>query len=142
MPRGERGSAKPYLRRDIWWIRYSVPGDGKERRESSKSTNKADAVRLLHQRLKQIDDRQIATSKATIHDLLELFLADQLRQGRRSCRTAEGYVRVHLDPAFGKIPAEAFTTRMPAGLRLSGAGSSWGAWRSRRWSIWSHISGC
>ncbi len=27
MPKGERVTAKPYLRGKTWWIRYYVPGD-------------------------------------------------------------------------------------------------------------------
>jgi hypothetical protein len=47
MPKGERGTAKPYLRGKIWWIKYYVRGDVKPRYESSKSTNKNDAAGLL-----------------------------------------------------------------------------------------------
>ena len=69
MAKGERGTAKPYLRGKIWWIRYSVPGEGQERFESSKSTIKNDAIRLLNKRRKEIDDRQITSADATVSDL-------------------------------------------------------------------------
>jgi len=112
MAKGERGTAKPYLRGKIWWIRYSVPGEGQERFESSKSTNKNDAIRLLNQRRKEIDDRQITSTDATVGDLLRLYLEDQGRQKRHSYQQADGYVRLHLEPAFGKIKASALTTKM------------------------------
>ena len=54
MPRGERGASRPYLRGDIWWIRYKVPGEEKERRESSKSTDKKFAMWLLNKRQEEI----------------------------------------------------------------------------------------
>jgi integrase len=112
MARGERGTAKPYLRGEIWWIRYTVPGEGQERFESSKSTNKNDAIRLLNKRRKEIDDRQITSTDATVSDLLRLYLEDQRRQKRHSYQQADGYVRLHLEPAFGKIKVSALTTKM------------------------------
>lgn len=112
MAKGERGTAKPYLRGKIWWIRYSVPGEGQERFESSKSTNKNDAIRLLNKRRKEIDDRQITSTDATVGDLLRLYLEDQKRQKRHSYQQADGYVRLHLEPSFGKIKASALTTKM------------------------------
>src|SRR5450755_4123585 len=112
MAKGERGTAKPYARGGIWWIRYSVPGEPKERRESSKSTNKNDAIRLLNQRRKEIDDRQVTVSDASVDDLLQLYLDEQKRQRCHSFKQAEGYVRLHLRPAFGKIKASALTTKM------------------------------
>jgi len=112
MAKGERGTAKPYLRGKIWWIRYSVPGEGQERFESSKSPSKNDAIRLLNKRRKEIDDRQITSTDATIDDLLRLYLEDQRRQKRHSYQQADGYVRLHLEPAFGKIKASALTTKI------------------------------
>jgi integrase len=105
MPKGERGTSKPYLRGEIWWVRYKVPGEERERFESSKSTNKNDAIRLLNKRRKEIDDRQVTTTDATVGDLLKLYLEDQRRQSRHSFNQAEGYVRLHLEPAFGPIKA-------------------------------------
>ena len=110
MPKGERGTAKPYLRGKIWWIKYYVPGEAQPRYESSKSTTKNGAIRLLNQRRSEIDSRQVSSANATVGDLLRLYLADQLKQGRHSYKQAEGYVRLHLDSAFSKIKASAITT--------------------------------
>src|SRR4029077_17598734 len=112
MPKGERGTARPFLRGKIWWIQYYVPGESKPRRESSESTDKRIANRLLNQRRKEIDDRQITPGDATVGDLLELYLTDQRQQKRSSYRDAEGYVRIHLRPAFGKIKAAGLTSAM------------------------------
>src|SRR5215469_7609505 len=111
MAMGERGTGRPYLRGEIWWIKYYVPGETKPRYESSQSTNKSDAVRLLNQRRREIDNRQVSSANATVSDLLQLYLADQRRQGRHSRKQAEGYVRLHLDPAFGKTKASEITTQ-------------------------------
>lgn len=112
MAKGERGTARPYLRGRIWWIKYYVPGELKPRRESSGSSNKNDAIRLLNQRRAEVDNRKITTGSATVTHLLDLYLADQKKQSRRSYKQAEGYVRLHLSPAFGKIKASAITTQM------------------------------
>jgi hypothetical protein len=111
MPRGERGTAKPYLRGEIWWIKYYVPGEKKPRYESSKSTDKNDAIKLLNQRRSEIDTRQVSSASALVSDLLQLCLADQRKQRRQSYKMAEGYVRLHLEPAFGRSKAAAITTR-------------------------------
>jgi integrase len=107
MPRGERGTSRPYRQcgSKIWWIRYKVPGEPKERRESSESTDKEVARRLLNQRRKEIDERKVSTTDANVSDLLQLYLSDQKRQSRHSYQQAEGYVRLHLKPALGPIQA-------------------------------------
>src|SRR6516165_9184885 len=110
MPKGERGTAKPYLRGKIWWIKYYVPGEPQPRYESSKSTVKSDAIRMLNQRRSEIDIRKISSGKATVGDLLDLYLADQRKQKRHSYKQADGYVRLHLKPAFGKLKASAITS--------------------------------
>ncbi len=79
---------------------------------TSKSTNKSDAIRLLNKRRTEIDDRQITSTDATVGDLLHLYLGDQKRQSRDSYKQADGYVRLHLQPAFGKIKDSALTTKI------------------------------
>ena len=111
MPKGEKGTARPFLRGKIWYIRYRVPGENKDRWESSKSTDKNVAKRLLNERRKNIDDRQVSSTNATVEDLLNLYLADQRRQGRHSYQQADGYVRLHLKPAFGPIKAAKLESR-------------------------------
>lgn len=100
MPKGERGSSKPFRRGEIWWIRYLVPGETKERRESSTSTDKNVALKLLNRRRKEKDDRQVSSADASVADLLQLYLDDQKRQGHHSYKQADGYVRLHLKPAI------------------------------------------
>lgn len=85
----------------IWWIRYKVPGDAHEKFESSKSTNKQDAVRLLNRRRKEIDDRQVTTGEATVGRLLQKHLADSRKQGRKDYRSVEDFVGIRQIPRMG-----------------------------------------
>jgi len=102
MPKGERGSARPYLRGKIYWIKYYV--DGKPKYESSRSEKKSDALKLLNQKRAQIDTGQLPKSDVTVVQLLNLYLADLQRNKRTYYRSAKGYVRLHLIPAFsGKL---------------------------------------
>jgi integrase len=110
MPKGSRGTGKPYLRGSTWWIKYSVPGESKPRYESTNSTNKTDAIRLLNKRRSEIDNRQVTPANVLVSDLLDLYLADQRKQARHSYKQAEGYVRLHLKPAFGEVKASTITT--------------------------------
>ncbi len=110
-PIGEPGTARPYLRGSTWWIKYYVPCEKKPRRESSESSNKKDAIRLLNTRRKEIDDRKVSSTSATVGDLLTLYLSDQKRQKRHSYNSAEGFVRLHLEPAFGPIKASVLQTK-------------------------------
>jgi site-specific recombinase XerC len=110
MPKGERGTSRPYRRGKIWWIRYTVPGEAKERFESSKSPNKADAVKLLNKRRREIDEKTVVPAHAMIGNLLDLYLAD--RKKGKGYRDAETYVRLHLRPAFGKVKVGNVTTSM------------------------------
>jgi integrase len=110
MPKGERGTSRPYLRGKIWWIRYTIPGEKDERFESSKSISKKDATKLLNKRRKEIDDRTIVPAEATIGNLLDLYLVD--KRNTKGYRDAETYVRLHLRPAFGKVRVNGLTTAL------------------------------
>src|SRR3954468_11462646 len=112
MGKGSPGTGKPYLRGRMWWIKYSVPGETTPRYESSNSTNKTDAIRLLNKRRSEIDNRQVTPANVLVSDLLDLYLADQRKQARHSYKQAEDYVRLHLKPAFGKLKATAITTQV------------------------------
>jgi len=54
----------------------------------------------------------VTSGDATVSDLLDLYLADQRKQKRKAYKSAEGFVRLHLRPAFGKINADRLTTQM------------------------------
>jgi integrase len=85
----------------VWWIQYSHRGE--THRESSRSTDRADAVRLLRRRMGEIGQgRRIAPSveRTTFEDLAELLLEDYRANGRRSLRRAEQSL-AHLRAFFG-----------------------------------------
>jgi integrase len=105
MPRGERNTSRPYLRGKIWWIRYSVRGA--EKTESSHSKDKNVAIRLLN--LRRVQAPSISVVNATVNDLLNLYLADK-EKNKSQVAQADGYVRLHLGPAFGKLAADDVTT--------------------------------
>ena len=90
------------LRRSaIWWIRVS--SRGKKLRESSHSTRRADAVRLLNRRLGQmVQGRPIAPSveKTTFSDLERMVLENYRVNGRRSLGRLERSLS-HLRAFFG-----------------------------------------
>ena len=73
----------------FWWCAYYL--HGKEHRESSKSTDRAVAVRLLRRRLKEVGAAQLGAraftgpkaERITAAALLEALRADKLRRGRR-----------------------------------------------------------
>ena len=79
-----RGFGNVYKRKGTryWWIRYSV--HGKPQYESSKSTKKADAVRLLKTRLQEAQWLATAPQRMTMRDLLEDYAADVELRGLRS----------------------------------------------------------
>lgn len=65
----------------------------------------------MRTRLKEIDNRQVTTTDATVSDLLKLYLEDQKRQSRYSYKQSDEYVRLHLNPAFGPIKAAKLTSQ-------------------------------
>jgi len=68
-----------------WWIQHSYRGT--RHRESSHSTRKADAVKLLRRRLKDMDEGALVGSsaeKVTVADLLQLVTDDYQTNSRKS----------------------------------------------------------
>ena len=85
---GERKTAA------TWWVQYSVRG--KRYRESSSSTNRADAVKLLKRRLGEAaEGRPVGRDieKTTFEDLARILLDDYRANGRQSIRRVNGAIR-------------------------------------------------
>jgi hypothetical protein len=80
----------------VWWISYSVKGV--QRKESSHSTNRADAVRLLKKRIKE--EKPAAAARLKFSDLVELVRNDYIANERRSLRRVEQAL-AHLRAFFG-----------------------------------------
>ncbi len=88
-----------------WWIQFSVRGT--RFRESSRSMNRVDAVRLLKQRLAEAaNGRPVGPQieRVKFEDLVRILLDNYRANGRRSLRRVEGGVK-HLREFFGDYRA-------------------------------------
>lgn len=77
-----------------WWVQFSVRG--KRYRESSSSTNRADAVKLLKRRLGEAAEGRAVgrdIEKTTFEDLAQILLDDYRANGRQSIRRVNGAIR-------------------------------------------------
>jgi len=92
----------------VWWISYRVGPRGARRRirESSETTIKSEAEKLLRARVAAADRgeaRDPATQKTTIDDLEHLVANDYVENKRRSSRNVTGAFQ-HLKQHFGDGP--------------------------------------
>jgi integrase len=87
-----------------WWVQYSIRG--KRFRESSGSSNQADAVKLLKRRIgAAAQGRPVGPNveRTTFEDLARILLDDYTANGRRSLERVEdaiGHLRGFLGDAF------------------------------------------
>src|SRR5260370_22610868 len=89
----------------VWWIRYS--SRGRQYRESSHSTNLADARRLLRHRLGQIGTGRFLgpnTERTTFDELAQMLLDDYRANGKRSLDRIEDAIN-HLRGSFAGLRA-------------------------------------
>jgi hypothetical protein len=89
-----KGIGSVYQRGQTWWISYSI--NGVRERESSQSENRADAVRLLKDRLGRIGRHEptgAAINRTTLSDLKEIILTNYAANGSKSARYAQGAFR-------------------------------------------------
>ena len=96
-----RGDGRIYQRGTLWWVEYWHLGT--QVRESSKSTNRRDAERLLQRRRRTAGTPQFVGPQAErvmFPALADLYLRDQRLNRRRSLDHAERYAR-NLSAAFG-----------------------------------------
>jgi len=94
-----------------WWIKYYR--DGKPFFESSKSTKKTAAEKLLKKREGEIVDGKlpgIYFDKVKFDELAEDYLTDYKLNGNKTLKKAERIIRIHLKPFFGDIRASGITT--------------------------------
>jgi len=121
MPRYKHGSGTVYQRTKIvngkkqklsvWWLDYYH--DGKRVRESSGTTDRAEARRKLRERLGEIAKGQFvgpAAERVTFQDLEDLILDDYQVNGKKSRADVEWRIRCHLRPFFGHKKAHEITT--------------------------------
>jgi hypothetical protein len=96
-----KGQGLIYRRGAIWWVQYYVRGQ--RFRETSGSSNRSDAVRLLKQRHADAQSGKPLgpqPERTTFEDLAGMLLDNYRANGRRSLDRAEDAVN-HLRGFFG-----------------------------------------
>src|SRR5690242_1587465 len=94
------GTGGVFQRGSTYWIRYSFRG--RKFRESSHSTQRSDAVKLLRQRLGEMGLGRLVgpdAERTKFEDIAEMLLADYKLNGRRSVNRVE-VALVHLREFF------------------------------------------
>src|SRR4051812_12974578 len=86
MGRRARGEGSVYKRGNVWWVKVYV--NGRARPESSGSTKRGDAVRLLNRRKAELAAGRYCpdADQLTFEDLARMIEEDYGLQGRRSLR--------------------------------------------------------
>jgi integrase len=95
----------------VWWVRYYR--DGRRHEESSGSTRKADAERLLRLREGAVARGEPVSAelgRVTVDDALADVLTDYRVNGRRTLAKVEQVVRLHLAPYFAGRRLASITT--------------------------------
>jgi integrase len=109
--RKSRTAPKPYLRGQIWWIKFYR--NGRPIRESSGSENEADAKRLLKIRQGEVESgkyRNPTATKANVSDLLDLVIADYRIEKKRSTADLISRIEKNIRPKIGSIRVGLFGT--------------------------------
>ena len=111
-----KGDGRVFQRGDIWWIAYYL--DGRECRESSKSRNRKEAVRLLRQRVGEVAagtavpgrpvHRRAATRRVTMLDLFDLL--EHHFQLNRCTSRMNGYSLKRLRRRFAAYTVQSCTS--------------------------------
>jgi integrase len=103
-----RGTGSYYRRGKTYWISYWVAG--RQIKESTKSSDEAEAKRLLKVRIGEAAaGKNLSPERATVEDLCALVLSDYRLRKLRDLINVESRIERHLKPTLGKIPASRFT---------------------------------
>jgi hypothetical protein len=114
----------------VWWISFST--HGKRTKESSESTNRADAVRLLKKRIGDVQAGKAVgnvVERTTLNDLISMVEADYKANARRSADRIP-YAAAHLRAYFGgdakarEIGSDRITSYLAARLEDGAARST------------------
>ena len=100
-----RGLGMVFQRGSTWWIQYHWRGQ--RYRETSGSTVRMDAIKLLRHRMAEMSTGQLRgpdLEKTTFADLVQIIRDDYTVNQRRSTRRLETSLKV-LEPAFGRMRA-------------------------------------
>ena len=115
--RRPKGTGSVYKRPDSqdWWLKYSR--HGKAFRESSHTTDKQKAGKMLRSRLAEITTGTFIGPKAekvTVPELAEDLMRDYRINGRKSLEDIESRWRLHMLPYFGNMRAIDVTSELLA----------------------------
>ena len=100
-----------YRRGAIWWVKYYQ--HGRPSRESSKSTDRRVAERLLLKRNAAIEEGRtinLKVNRCKIDELFEMVVTDYRVNKKKSLVETERRIRKHLLPFFGGRRASAVTS--------------------------------
>lgn len=116
MPR-PRGTGSLYQRNGstVWWIKYHR--NGRPFRESTQTTDKRRANRILAQRLAEISTGSFTgprSEQITVAELAEDLLRDYRINGRKSIDDVDARWRLHIGPYFGPLRAAQVTSEFIA----------------------------
>lgn len=110
MKKRPEGTGHIYQRGRVWWIKFHH--QGRAMFESSESTVKAAAERLLARRLGEIATGKYAgPERITVWDLVGLVLADYERMSRANLKIVRCVADAHIKSALGSVRAAEFGTR-------------------------------
>src|SRR5262245_61210886 len=90
----------------MWWIKYSR--NGKPFSESSRTTDKKKAEKILKHRLSEIQTGTFIgpeTERLRLDELADDFLREYRINGRKSVNDAQARWNLHLKPFFGPLRA-------------------------------------
>jgi integrase len=109
-----RGDGRVFLRGSTWWVQFYV--DGRQMRESSKTTDQKKAEKYLRGRLKEVHAHELDPSKPfvsrhdklrTIADLMDALKTDFEIRGKGSQQNLSNIARTRAD--FGDTRAASLT---------------------------------
>jgi integrase len=134
MSKAKLGSIYPRGKKGIYWIYYwnadAAPGQPKEIRESTGTTDYQDAQRYLQRRQGEIAAgafQGLGPERVRFEELSRLILEDYQQQQKKSLSWVKRRLKLHIIPALGKVRAAKFGTedlnRYIDQRRMKGAGN-------------------
>ena len=111
------GTGCVYQRPDspVWWLKYSR--HGKSFRESSRTTEKRKAEKMLRDRLTELQSGTFAGPKVErikVQELAEDLIREYRINGRKSLDDLETRWKLHIEPFFGYMRAVDVTSQLIA----------------------------
>ncbi len=112
-----RGTGSLYQQKDsaVWWIKYHR--NGRSFRESTRTTEKRQATRILAKRLAEISTNTFvgpAHERITVGELAEDLFRDYRINGRETIDDVQTRWRLHIEPFFGSRRVSEVTSDLVA----------------------------